>query len=654
MKNLFALYLCTALAWLSLGASRATAAFVSPNVPTHESAARSALGPVPAPGGLTVSNTHDAGPGSLRSAISNAPPGATIRFALHYPAVIELQSTLVIDKDLMILGPGPQKLIVTRTFAQRAPSFRVFSVNAGVVTLTGMTIFNGRALNPDGFSDNLGGGILNFGTLTVSNCVVTHNEAPMEAGGRGFGGGIFSVGSLTLLNSTFSQNNASGAGGGVCTFHTPNFVVDGCTLSDNFAGVQGGGVNFQGLSGHIKNSTISGNETKDHGDASGLLHIVFESESSDLSFSACTITRNHGGTNAVVIAALPANRGIITRMIDTLVADNQPGNFGLIGAVVQSLGHNLDSDGTSGFINGVNGDIVGTPGNPIDAKLGPLLPNGGPTFTHALLPGSPALDAGACMDADGPPLTIDQRGFPRPQGLACDIGAFENQPPTLICPEPGTVECSEDLRVTVNDPDGDPLTLVWTVDGTDVQTNFLSAVHPPKPRKVKLKVSLATGPHTISVRVSDGKASVVQCSSIVTVQDTKPPRISKIKAGPRALWPADNRLVPVKLTVRVDDCGPTHCRIVSVRSNQAVGNQPDGIITGDLTLQLRATRTGNADRVYTITAECTDTAGNASQGTVTVTVPRNRPPEDGSDDQKTDENEDHGPGTDDDGDGSHG
>ena len=94
-----------------------------------------------------------------------------------------------------------------------------------------------------------------------------------------------------------------------------------------------------------------------------------------------------------------------------------------------SQGHNLIGDGTggSGFINGVNGDIVGTSANPIDPKIGDLASNGGPIKTHALLAGSPAIDHG---DNAGVPA-IDQRGFPRKKdgngdGLAIvDIGAFE-------------------------------------------------------------------------------------------------------------------------------------------------------------------------------------------------------------------------------------
>ena len=624
MKKLSTFSLCSVLALFTLYINRAGADFHSPVIELDESAARpanDAAGPLSV---LTVVNNSDSGPGSLRNAISNAAPGDTIRFALRPPALIFLESTLFINKNLNILGPGPERLIVARTF-RSAPSFRVFNVRSGVVTLADMTIANGRALNANGVSDNLGGGILNRGTLTVSNCVVTRNEAPTEGGGVGFGAGIFSLGPLTILNSTLSHNISSDTGGGVCTFHTPNFVLEGSTVSGNYAAFQGAGINFQGRIGSMKNSTISGNKTEDDGTGSGLIHIVYPAEASDLSLTACTITRNRGASNAVVIAALPSNLGSVTRLVGTIVAGNEKRNFFLDGnPVVHSLGHNLDSDGTSGFVNGVNGDIVGTLSHPVNARLGPLAPNGGPTFTHALLPESPALDAGNCIDAGGNTLTNDQRNYPRPQGPACDIGAFENQAPSVVCPKDGNIECDTDLRATVNDLDGDPLSVVWSVDGVAVQTNSLSGAHPPEPRKVKLKVSLSFGTHTITVRVSDGKAPVVECSSVVVVQDTKPPRIKKIQADPRKLWPPNNKLVPVTLTVRAEDCGAFQCRIISVRSNQAVGIEPDWIITGDLTLQLRAKRDGDSERIYTVTVECRDEKGNASRDTVKIVVSRNQ------------------------------
>ncbi len=652
MKNSLVLSCCFAAALASFSASSVTARdFISPNVPAQAGVARAKSSAVAAAGLQTVTNDNDSGPGSLRHAISNAAAGDRIEFAIHspgvfglpLPTVILLKSKLVIDKDLTIAGPGPLRLIVARSFAKHTPSFSVFQIDSGVVTISGLTVANGRALNPDGQSDNLGGGILNFDTLTVSNCIVTHNEARTEAGGVGFGGGIFSAGPLTLLNSTISDNEVSGAGGGVSLFVSSRFIAEGCTFSDNFAEVQGGGVNFQAELGHIKNCTISGNEAGDDGAASGLLHLVFPGQISGLDISACTIARNKGDTNgAVVVAALPGSIGLVTRMINTLVANNKPRNFAAVGAAIQSLGHNLDSDGSSGFTNGVNGDIVGTTTNVIDARLGSLSFQGGPTLTHALRFGSPAVDAGVCSDTEGVALTTDQRGFPRPQGLACDIGAFENQPPTVLCPVAGTNECNASLTAIVSDPDGDPLSLVWTVDGADVQTNSVSDLSPGELEKVKLKTSLAVGAHTIGVRVSDGKAAVVSCSSSITVRDTKGPKIESIKASPRSLSPVNNKLIPVTLTVRATDCSSFQCRIVSVRSNEAEGSDADWEITGDLTLKLRAQLSGKRERVYTITVECTDSLGNTSRDTVKVTVSKDRHDDDDDDHDDHDDDNHHG------------
>jgi hypothetical protein len=85
---------------------------------------------------------------------------------------------------------------------------------------------------------------------------------------------------------------------------------------------------------------------------------------------------------------------------------------------VTSLGYNLE-DGTSCGLT-ATGDLVVA-----DAMLGPLQDNGGPTETHDLLPGSPAIDAGSM---DCPPPDTDQRGVARPQGAGCDIGAVEYVP----------------------------------------------------------------------------------------------------------------------------------------------------------------------------------------------------------------------------------
>lgn len=623
MKNVFHRYFCSAIALISLSAGQARADFLTPNVPPLETVAAFAPAkPAGLASVLTVVNDHDDGAGSLRAAIASAAPGDTIQFALSLPATITLKSSLTIDKDLTIVGPGPLKLTVTRSISKKTPSFRVLNVNAGVVAVSGLSIVNGRALNPNGASDNLGGGILNYGSLTVSNCVLRQNEARTENGGVGYGGGIFSLGPITIVDSTISQNKVTGAGGGLSTFFSSSFFVDRCTISDNVAGVQGGGVNFQGTIGNLRNTTISGNQVAVNGAASGLLHLVLAGGSSGLSLSSCTITRNRGGTNAVVLAALPGCLASLTWMTSTLVADNDTQNFSFVGTpTFVSLGHNLDSDGTSGFTNGVNGDIVGTLALPIDARLGALLANGGPTLTHALLAGSPAVDTGSCQDANHIPVRVDQRSFPRPSGLSCDIGAFENQPPTVTCPTNITIECGTELKATVNDPDGDALAIVWSVDGVDVQTNLLGDVHPPgASRSVKLKADLSFGAHTIGVRVWDGKAAVVPCSTSVTVLDTKAPKIDDLKADPKKISSSLNLFAPVTLTVRATDCSALTCTIIGVQSSDPVGTLPDWTVTGNLTLEVRAATSSKKDRIYTITVECRDAAGNASQESVSVKV----------------------------------
>lgn len=652
MKKLVSLILRSTTAVLCLGAVSALAGYITPRVPpaTIKPSAKlyEALPPTPTvlPTLQTVTTTHDDGPGSLRQAIANAAPGDVINFALKLPATIVLNQTLVIDQDLTVLGPGAEKLTVMRSCGPHTPSFRIFDVEAGVVTLAGITIRNGSAFSGTNIHDNLGGGILNRGLLTVSNCVVSGNSAPTTDWGTnyspsvsvGFGAGIFTAqgSQLAVFNSTISDNEASGAGGALDTMYADSLLVEGSTLSGNFAGVQGGALNMQGRAGTFQNCTIGGNSTPPDGAASAYLLITFPGESATLTFTACTIARNFGCTNgACILAALPNNLGLTNNLLSTLVADNVGPNFFLDGnPVLQSLGHNLDSDGTSGLVNGVNGDLAGTVASPINAKLGALLDNGGPTLTMALLPGSPALGAAACSDADGAPLTLDQRGFPRPQVTGCDIGAFENQAPTLICPAAQTLEAhgshgtaQAKLTATVSDADGDPLLVIWSVNGTPIQTNNVAASHPPMAQYVAFKAQFSLGTNLVTVWVSDGKAVPVACSTSVIVRDGTPPRIGSITATPNVLWPANNKMVPVTLVVQAtDDGGPVTSHITSVRSNEPVdGTSPDWVITGDLTLLLRAERSAHGQgRVYTITVQCRDAAGNTSTGTVQVTVPHDK------------------------------
>jgi hypothetical protein len=208
-----------------------------------------------------------------------------------------------------------------------------------------------------------------------------------------------------------------------------------------------------------------------------------------------------------------------------------------------------------------------------------------------------------------------------------------NRAPTISCPAPATLECNNGalaiVSVNVHDEDGDPLVVVWTVDGVKYQTNNLPAASPNAAATVEFTANFESGEHDVQVSVSDGKSIPVSCATAIFVQDTTPPTVQSLVATPNVLSPPDHRLVPVRLLVSANDnCGPVTCKIKSIRSNEPIRGlghgdlSPDWIITGDLTVNLRAERSVKGrGRIYTVTVESRDAAGNTSTRDVTVTVP---------------------------------
>jgi len=136
--------------------------------------------------------------------------------------------------------------------------------------------------------------------------------------------------------------------------------------------------------------------------------------------------------------------------------------------------------------------------------------------------------------------------------------------------------------------------------------------------------------HIVWSKLMDANSEVLYLNEV----DNQPPIIENLSADPDVLWPPNHKMVAVTLSVSVsDNCGGTPtCQILTVTGNEPVngpgdGNtDPDWEITGDLTLNLRAERSGTGSgRVYTITVICTDAYGNSSTETVSVTVPHNKP-----------------------------
>ncbi len=210
-----------------------------------------------------------------------------------------------------------------------------------------------------------------------------------------------------------------------------------------------------------------------------------------------------------------------------------------------------------------------------------------------------------------------------------------NTAPTLECPASVVQECTSTngalvaLVAMVNDVDGNPLRVVWTVNGVAMQTNSLPGVLPAIPQAVQFNANFEVGVYQIGLSVSDGIAPAVTCSSTVTVQDTTPPVITLITASPDVLFPPNHKLVEVGVTVvAYDVCGSVTSRIVSVTSNEPENglgegdSAPDWLITGDLGVILVAERSGRGNgRTYTINVEVTDEHENTATGNVTVLVP---------------------------------
>lgn len=292
-------------------------------------------------------------------------PGGT--YSLTIPGTGEnLAATgdLDITDDLTITGAGAASTLINGNGIDRG--LDIFAN----VAISGVTIQNGNA-----GAGTLGGGIRNSGTLMLTDVTISGNTAST------FGGGIANAGTLILTNVTISTNTTGRDGGGLFNSFEASATLTNVTLSTNTAGSRGGGV-FNIGTLDLTNTTLSTN------------------------------TASFGG-------GLLNNGGSVT-LKNTIVA-NSPSGGNCAGSGVTSLGHNLEDADTCGFTS--PGDLINT--NPL---LGPLADNGGPTLTHALLPGSPAIDAGS---PDCPPPDTDQRGFTRPEDgngdsiAVCDIGAYE-------------------------------------------------------------------------------------------------------------------------------------------------------------------------------------------------------------------------------------
>jgi serine/threonine protein kinase len=404
-----------------------------------------------------VTNLHDAGPGSLRQAITTAPDGANITFDPSLRGTIRLTSgNLNISKNLTLHGPGAGNVAISNdsrgfvvyiiisvsvsifdlafkdsTLKPGSQTFTSFINNRGILSLSN-SVISGNTVSVTNYPLLCAGGIFNAGSLTLSNTIVSNNSVFGGSTESFCVGGIFSLDRLILTNSTVSDNRASGnnskfmCSGGI--YDEGTFALTNSTVSGNRAsgGMCSGGIyNFGKLI--LTNSTISGNTTPYNGGG------IFSSDGPvDITFSTIYGNTAHEGGAAYI--AVTNRNGITIR--DSIIAGNSASVYPGISGPLISDGYNLiqdfsntifASDQLNKHLTDISADQYANLG--IDPRL---QDNGGQaqphTWTHRLLQNSPAIDQIPPEVCHFNNIFTDQRGVQRPKGKGCDIGAYEYDP----------------------------------------------------------------------------------------------------------------------------------------------------------------------------------------------------------------------------------
>jgi hypothetical protein len=431
---------------------------------------------------------------SLREAVAAAQANDTITFSVT--GTINLTSAgsghISVTKNLTIQGPGANLLTIKAydpdsSGTNDGDGRRVFLVSNNSsslinVTISGLRLTNGDPDVSDDDDSEGGGAVHNLENLSIINCVLTGNyslaggailnssgtlsitDSVIDGNVAQDGGGIMiDGGTLSLTRTTISNNQATNAGAGILNRNRTITVTDS-TISGNTAVEHGGGIyQYQGNL-TVNGSTISGNESDSNddqvGSGGGIYNLgggltitsstisdnesgedgggIFNDTSQTLNIKHSTIfgnsVTNHSGNEGGGIRSpdpVVLNHTIVAGNLKGSTRDDVSGSF--------TAGYSLIGDRRSTSVTNSGGSLIGTSSSPINAMLGSLANNGGPTKTHSLLVGSPAIDAGnmsAAAGVSGIPQ-YDQRGTPYSRvldfdgvgGARIDIGAAEMSPP---------------------------------------------------------------------------------------------------------------------------------------------------------------------------------------------------------------------------------
>ena len=351
-----------------------------------------------------------------------------------------------------ISSTGTLTITASRISGNTAIGTSIDIVSAGGISSAGTLTINASTISDNTVSHGNGGGITSTGTLTINASTISGNTADDGVGGIDNNGGT-----LTITDSTISGNGASIFGTGSIENHghatVTNSTISGSpgtgignegtltVTASTISGNKGDGIFSLANTLAITDSTISGNTGPGVHYTSG----ATSTSSTTLTITNSTISNNGNGlfreppvgvqpvgVQPVGVQAVTAREGQ-TLLVNSIVAGNHGSDIGLDPDIDPDSSYNLIGVVRSGQIPADKGNLIigsNAPG------LGPLADNGGLTQTMALLPGSPAIDAGSNVLAIDPttgrPLTTDQRGLPRIYNGRIDIGAFEAQPGLLV------------------------------------------------------------------------------------------------------------------------------------------------------------------------------------------------------------------------------
>ena len=406
---------------------------------------------VPAPAAtratLPVTRCDDAGPGSLRDVVASAQDSDVVDLtALTCSTITLTTGAIEIPVDnLSLQGPERRTLVIDGDGSDRV----LFHPHGGALTVRNLTLRNGRA-TAEGNRITGGGCIASAGFVVLQDSRVSGCSS---AAVGSYGGGIYAY-SLTMERSTLSANSAGGVhpaastaafGGGAFVY---TMELRQSTVSDNLAWHEGdpafsnydiGGGIVSVRDGYLLDSTVSGNRSLGRG--GGLATFT------GLAVINSTISGNVAERD--IAGGMFVRRPAILRLYSSTVTANRslldgggiwlnaPGSAfhgSIVSGNSSDVGNRDNRFGSAPIASPIDGshNLIGStapltepPADTlrIDARLGALASNGGRTRTHALLDGSPAIDAGSNHAA----LATDQRGLPRVYGAAPDIGAFERQ-----------------------------------------------------------------------------------------------------------------------------------------------------------------------------------------------------------------------------------